>query len=225
MSEEDKSAPSGVASTRGRWATAQASWQILLDELPEWARPFFALPPSADIADFKHYLAIAKLALGQTEHPDHLVALRARNFTDTHWRQQTLRRVELTKIESALRPAARAVLQELLEDGQRSAEEIGRLAVQYASLALSGPSGLAEVRELVPNLDMQLVEGEAIARSLAMTETLINIQAVLENQMEKAIDNLDYATESAGNRYRTHAELSHETESTKKSSRAQQVKQ
>jgi hypothetical protein len=68
------------------------------------------------------------------------------------WRQHTLRRCEQAKIEAEMRPAARALLRELLDDGQRSAQELDSLVVRCTHLALSGDlSGLDEVRKLAPS--------------------------------------------------------------------------
>src|SRR5262245_31515773 len=105
-------ASSTGASTKARWAAAEASWLPLLSQLPEEARPFFADPPSANVADFPHYLAIAKLAVDLTEECDVFMGLRAREFTDIVWRQQLLRRCEQATIEAEMRPAARALLRE-----------------------------------------------------------------------------------------------------------------
>src|SRR5262249_33479529 len=118
------------ASTKTRWAAAEASWRPLLSELPEEARPFFADPPSANVEDFPHYLAIAKLALGKTETRDVFLGIRAREFADIVWWQRRLRRCEQAKIEAEMRPAARALLRERLDNGQRSAEELDQLVIR-----------------------------------------------------------------------------------------------
>jgi hypothetical protein len=214
-------------STRGRWATANAIWQMQVADLPEQARPFFADPPSANIVDFQHYMNLVKLALAQTEHCDLFVALRARDFVEIVWRQHTLRRCEQATIESEMRPAARALLRELLDDGQRSAQELDSLVVRCTHLALNGgPSGLDEVRKLAPLFDLEAVEAEAIRRSLEMTETLSKMQALLEAQKEKAIGHLQYAVESAEDDHRPLTDLPPRSSATdKKGSKPQQVKQ
>jgi len=213
-------------STRGRRATANAIWQILLADLPEPARPFFADPPSANVADFQHYINIAKLVLARTEHCDLFVALRAHDFVEIVWRQHTLRRCEQAKIEAEMRPAARALLRELLDNGQRSAQELDPLAVHCTHLALSGgPSALDELTKLVPLFDLQAVEAEAIRRSLETTETLSKMHELLETQKEKAIVNFQYAVECAEDDHRPFTDLPPMSSASKKGSKPQQAKQ
>jgi hypothetical protein len=194
-------------------------------DLPEGARPFFADPPSANVADFPQYLAIARLALARTEHCDLFLGLRAREFADIVWRLQLLRRCEQARIESELRPAARALLRDRLDDGHRSEEEVNQLVTRCVHLALDGGlPGLDDVRKLIPDFELRLVESEAIRRSAETTETLAKMQSLLETQKEKAITALQYEVESLDNAHRS-AELFNESEKSKKSSKPQQVKQ
>jgi hypothetical protein len=221
-SVEGNSAP-----TRGRWSISREIWQVRLADLPEQVRPFFADPPSAHVADFQPYINIAKLALARTEHCDLFVALRARDFVQILWRQHILRRCEQAKIEAEMRPAAKALLRELLDDGQRSAQELDSLVVRCTHLALNGgPSGLDEVRKLAPLFDLEAVEAEAIRQSLETAETLAKMHELLETQKEKAIDHLQYAVECAEDDHRPLTDLPPRASATdKKGSKPQQVKQ
>jgi len=193
---------------------------VLIQELPEEAGPFFADPPSANITDFSPYLAITNLAFAQTEHCDLFLGLRVRKFVDAVWRQRLLRRCEQARIESEMRPAARALLRERLDDGHCSAEEVDQLVTRCVHLALNGgSSGLDEVRKLAPDFELRLVESEAIRRSAETTETLAKLQSAVEAQLEEAIVALQQAVESVDVAYRSLDELLDEPETSKKSSK------
>jgi hypothetical protein len=223
---QQDSAPGNSAPPKGRLATAKELWQQLLDTLPERTRPIFADPPSSRIEEFADYFNIVTLVLARTDCSDLVVLIRAYDLVQDLWQERALRRCGQAKIESEMRPAARALLQELLNDGERSPEELTKLANRYAYLAFKSQSGLAEVSRLVPGFELQLVEAEAIHRSFEAMEALSKIQAFVGAHRDKAIDNLESAVETAEYDKRSLDELlRHESEKAKKSSNPQQTKQ
>ena len=120
-----------------------------------------------------------RLTLARIDCSDLISLLCAQDVVRSLWQQRALHRCGQAKIESEMRPAARALLQELLDDGQHSPEEILKLANQYVYLAFKSQSGLAEVRRVVPAFEMRPVEAEAIRRSLDAMESLSKLQALV----------------------------------------------
>jgi hypothetical protein len=185
------------AQTQGRWALAKAVWQELLLELPERVRPIFTEPPSPRIEDFQDYLELVAVTLAQGDYTNLYVVLRAHRLVEALWQERALRRCGQAKVEGEMRPAARAFFQELLNDGERSPDEISKLAFQYTHRAFCDPSGLAEVSRLVPGFEMQLVEAEAVRRSFETMDVLSKAQALLGAQRDRAINDFQCAVSEA----------------------------
>jgi hypothetical protein len=91
--------------------------------------------------------------------------------------------------------AARRLFKDLLQDGERSSDEVEKLAAQYAYLAFDGAA--AEVQVRIPGFDLQWVEAEAARHSLETFESLATSRDQAEIQKEKAIANLQSAREQA----------------------------
>jgi len=190
------------ARTKGCWARASAAWPEYLRHLPERAQPFFAEPPSSLIEDFPDYINLVRLVVTRTDCSDLMVLLRAQDLVHVLWHEKALRRCCRAIVEREMRPAARALLEDLLSDGERSAAEVTAVATKYAHQALKDSAGLAQVQTLVPGFDMQLVEAEAMRRSFETMEALAKNQAVHSAQKHKAIDSLQCAeTEAEEDRY------------------------
>jgi hypothetical protein len=211
---------------KGPWAIAKGLWQQMLDDLPEEAGPIFADPPSSRIEDLCEYIKLVRLTLARIDCSDLISLLCAHDLVQDLWQQRALRRCGQAKIESEMRPAARALLQELLNDGQRSPEEILKLANQYVYLAFKSQPGLAEVRRVVPAFEMRPVEAEAIRRSLDAMESLSKLQALVGTQRSNAIENLKCAVDAAADGLHALEELlSPDSETAKKTATPQQTKQ
>jgi hypothetical protein len=223
---QQDSASGNSAPPKGPWAIARALWQRMLDDLPEEARPIFPDPPSSRIEDLCEYIKLVRLILARIDCSDLISLLCAQDLAQDLWQQRALRRCGQAKLESEMRPAARALLQELLNDGQRSPEEILKLANQYVYLAFKNQSDLAKVRRVVPAFEMQLVEAEAIRRSLDAMESLSKLQALVGTQRSNAIENLKCAVDAAADGLHALEELlSPDSETAKKTATPQPTKQ
>jgi hypothetical protein len=225
---QHNSAAGKNAQTQGRWAQAKAVWQERLLELSERVRPIFSEPPSSRIEDFQDYLELVATILAQGDYSDLYVVLRAHRLVEALWQERALRRCGQAKVEGEMRPAAREFFQELLNDGERSPDEIRKLAIQYTHRAFRDPSGLADVRELVPEFDILRIEAEAFRRSIDTLEVLSKAQALLGAQRDRAINDFQCAVseaDAAEQEREAAEELRRNSQKAKKPSNPQQTKQ
>jgi hypothetical protein len=225
---QQDSASGNRAPPKGSWALAKAVWRELLLELPERVRPIFAEPPSSRTEDFQDYLELVAVTLAQGDYSDLYVVLRAHRLVEALWQERALRRCGQAKVEGEMRPAARALFQELLNTGERSPDETSKLATQYTHRAFRDPSGLAEVSRLVPGFEMQLVEAEAVRRSFETMEVLSKAQALLGAQRDSAINDFQCAVseaDAAEQEREAAEELRRNSQRAKKPSNPQQTKQ
>jgi hypothetical protein len=175
----------GPAGSAGQ-APVEVTWQEHLKNIPAPARPFFSNPPTQRVEDDGTYIEFINRALKRSDFsPMHLV--RVREFVDAWWASATCDRVKTAIVQNAMRSAARSLIADWLRDGDRTDEEIGKLADRYCYLAFRDAAGLEEVSTGVPCFSWDMIFAEAICLAQPKLESFSKYQAWVEERKQDAI--------------------------------------
>lgn len=175
--------PAGSA----RPASADETWQEYLKTVPEPARPFFSVPPAQRVEDYASCVELINRTLRRSDFsPQHLV--RVREFVDAWWASATCDRVKAAIVQNAMRGAARSLIADWLRDGERTDEEITKLADRYCYLAFRDAAGLEEVSAALPCFSWDMIFAEAICLAQTKLEAFSEYQAGVERKQQAIAD-------------------------------------